>query len=391
MKNDYLHIISFDIPFPADYGGVIDIFYKIKSLHEAGVKIILHCFQYRERKPQVELEKYTEKVYYYKRSMSPLSMMSDLPFIVKSRTDSALLKNLKNDNYPILFEGLHTCGFIGDSALNHRTKIIRMHNIEWEYYRNLERLENRLWKRIYFKTESIKLKRFENQVVKHANFVLPISPDDEDYYKKLYEKENLNENSVLYIPPFHPNKEVESKTNRGEYALFHGKLSVPDNEQAAIYLAKKVFSRVEVPFIIAGKEPSAKLTEAVSPYSNVEIIANPKEQQMNDLIQNAQLNVLISFQRSGMKLKLLNALYRGRFCITNRSMVQNTGLESLCIIKNTSKEIAAAIESYMNLQFSVNQVQERRDILEKSFSNKGNAQKIVEILIDSQNRQEFTE
>ncbi len=380
MKNDHLHIIAFDIPYPADYGGVMDIFYKVKSLHEAGVKIILHCFQYRDRKPQAELEKYTEKVHYYKRSLSPLGMLSDLPFIVKSRTDSALLKNLKKDNYPILFEGLHTCGFIADKSLAERTKIIRMHNVEWEYYRNLEMSENRIWKRIYFKTESIKLKRFESQIVKYANFILPISPDDEDYFKKMYEKENLNENSVIYISPFHPNKAVESKTNRGEFALFHGKLSVPDNEQAAIYLAKKVFSKVEVPFIIAGKEPSAKLIEAVSPYHNIEIIANPKEPRMNDLIQNAQINVLVSFQRSGMKLKLLNALYRGRFCITNRAMIQNTGLESLCIIKNTSKEIAAAIESYMNLQFSANQIQDRREILEKSFSNKENAQKIIDIL-----------
>ena len=61
-------------------------------------------------------------------------------------------------------------------------------------------------------------------------------------------------------------------------------------------------------------------------------------------------------------------------------MIQNTGLESLCILKNTSKEIAAAIESYMNLQFSQNQMQDRHEILEKTFSNKKNAAKIVEIL-----------
>lgn len=381
MKNStHLHIVAFDIPFPADYGGVMDIFYKIKSLNEAGVKIILHCFQYRERGTQTELEKYTEKVYYYKRSLSPLSMLSELPFIVKTRMKKDLLNNLKKDNYPILFEGLHTCGYITDKDLQNRLKIVRMHNIEWEYYRNLEQLESKIWKRIFFKTESVKLKQFENYIVKYADYVLTISPDDEDYFKKLYETKNLNESTVLYIPPFHPNKEVECKTNRGEYVLFHGKLSVSDNEQAAIYLAKKVFSKVEVPFIIAGKDPSAKLMEVVSPYSNIEIVANPDETKMNNLIQNAQINLLISFQRSGMKLKLLNALYRGRFCITNRSMVQNTGLESLCIVRNTSKEIAATVESYMNLQFSAYQIQERRQILEKNFSNVENAYKIEHIL-----------
>lgn len=43
LKSDFLNIICFDVPFPADYGGAIEEFYKIKSLHAAGVKIYLHC------------------------------------------------------------------------------------------------------------------------------------------------------------------------------------------------------------------------------------------------------------------------------------------------------------------------------------------------------------
>jgi len=31
-----LHIISFNIPYPPDYGGVMDVFYKIKALHDLG-------------------------------------------------------------------------------------------------------------------------------------------------------------------------------------------------------------------------------------------------------------------------------------------------------------------------------------------------------------------
>lgn len=39
-----LHIVAFDVPYPPDYGGVIDIFYKLKSLNDAGCKIYFHCF-----------------------------------------------------------------------------------------------------------------------------------------------------------------------------------------------------------------------------------------------------------------------------------------------------------------------------------------------------------
>ena len=50
LENKKLHLISFDVPFPANYGGVIDVFYKINSLHKIGVKVILHCFQYGREK-----------------------------------------------------------------------------------------------------------------------------------------------------------------------------------------------------------------------------------------------------------------------------------------------------------------------------------------------------
>ena len=43
-KERHLHIITHDVPWPADFGGVMDLFYKIKTLYQSGVKIYLHCF-----------------------------------------------------------------------------------------------------------------------------------------------------------------------------------------------------------------------------------------------------------------------------------------------------------------------------------------------------------
>ena len=33
----HLHIVSFNVPWPADYGGVIDVNYRIKALWASGV------------------------------------------------------------------------------------------------------------------------------------------------------------------------------------------------------------------------------------------------------------------------------------------------------------------------------------------------------------------
>ena len=61
----YLHIICLDVPYPPDYGGVFDLFYKLRYLKERGVKIILHCFEYG-RGQQSALNEYCTKVFYYK-------------------------------------------------------------------------------------------------------------------------------------------------------------------------------------------------------------------------------------------------------------------------------------------------------------------------------------
>ena len=80
MRKKQLHIVSFDVPFPANYGGVIDVFYKIKSLHQEGVGVILHCFHYGRKKSE-ELESLCEKVYYYQRKMNWLGVFSKRPLL----------------------------------------------------------------------------------------------------------------------------------------------------------------------------------------------------------------------------------------------------------------------------------------------------------------------
>jgi hypothetical protein len=140
LKPEELHIISLNIPFPANYGGVIDIFYKIKALSEKGIKIHLHCFEYgRER--SIELNKYCASVNYYHRKTNIFRWLSLKPFIVYSRRNNQLLKNLLNDQFPILFEGLHTTYFLDHKLLKSRLKIVRAHNIEHEYYEGLKRQE----------------------------------------------------------------------------------------------------------------------------------------------------------------------------------------------------------------------------------------------------------
>ena len=131
-----VNIVSFNIPYPPNYGGVIDVFFKIKALSDAGFKVYLHTFIY-DRTPSEELKRYCKKIYYYKRNTGIIYNFSLLPYIVYSRKKKELLYNLNLNKYPIIFEGLHTCYYLGDISLKDRLCIYRESNIEHEYYDHL--------------------------------------------------------------------------------------------------------------------------------------------------------------------------------------------------------------------------------------------------------------
>ena len=368
----FLHVVAFDIPYPANYGGVIVVFHQLRALHAKGVKVILHCYQYGDRKAQKALEEYCEAVYYYPRSKGLRHHASFLPYIMVTRNDRKLLSRLKEDSHPILFEGMHTAIPIWNPALRNRKKLIRMHNIEWQYYLGLSRSESVWYRKLFFRLESFRLKRIEPRVIRNADALIALSTIDESYYAATGAK-------AVRIPPFHPNDQLEVVPGSGEYALFHGKLSVPDNERAVLWLIRTVFSKLAIPFIIAGMDPGSRILQEAGKYDHIRVVGNPSENEMQELIKNAHINLLVSFATAGIKLKLINALYRGRFCLVNDHMVEGTSLSDCCYVRNSASAIRQSVEALMNTPFSEQMLKKRREILLKEYDNRHSAETLIQL------------
>lgn len=371
MPENHLHIVAFSIPFPANYGGVIDVYYKLRALHSAGIKIHLHCFQY-DRPEAPELNAYCESVNYYPRKSGFASQLSLKPYIVKSRQSEALLKNLLADNFPILFEGLHSCYYLNHKSLRGRTLIYREVNIEHNYYFSLFKSEKGLAKKFFFLLESLKLRLFQKQL-RYSTKMLVISQTERDYLAKQYPDKD-----VIYLPGFHGNSEVKYLEGKGEYVLYHGNLSVNENILAAEYLVKEVFNDLTIPFKIAGLNPTESLRKLISRHNNVELIPNPPQAEMEALIANAQINILVTFQATGLKLKLLNTMYNGRWLLVNHEMLAGTSLESFCEIAGSADEMKKKILSLFDTEFDQNKLLARTEMLRKRFSDETNAAKLIE-------------
>ena len=370
----HLHIISFDIPFPANYGGVIDVFYKIKYLSNSGIKIHLHCFEYGNRKQASELKKICYKVYYYPRKTNFFQQFSTIPYIVKSRRSKTLIQNLLKDNYPILFEGLHTTITALQPKFKNRKKIYRESNIEHHYYQHLYKAEKNIFKKLYFLLESKKLKQYQKNI-NVFDAVLAVSPNDTAYLKNIFPKKE-----IVFLSSFHQNNKVNIQSKTNKYALYVGNLSVAENIKAVNFLIDTVFSKINYPLIIAGLNPSDSLKKKINKYTHIKLKENLSSLEMNRLYQEAHIHLLITFQATGLKLKLLNALYQCGFCIYNKEMAQNTGLEDLCKIANSPEEIIKQILLLQEENISETSLLKRDKLLQEKYGNSNNTEQLINLI-----------
>jgi len=366
MTEYNLNIISLDVPFPPNYGGVIDIFYKIKALHAQGVNIYLHCFEYG-RAESKELNWYCKKVFYYKRKTGIYSNFSLMPYIIYSRRSKKLLNNLNANQFPILFEGLHSIYSLLKDNFEDRIVLLRSHNIEHEYYKQLAIREKNIFKKLYFRKEAFLLKRILEKLPPHIQ-IGAISLDDRDYFKRISK-------NTFWLPPFHSNQKTESSEGYGNYVLYHGNLSVSENIEVAEYLIEQ-FAEKKVSLIIAGKEPSKKLIESTERIKNIKVIENPNHEVMQDLIKEAHVILLPTYQVTGIKLKLIESLYKGRFCIANYTMINNTMLENL--VEITENDFYVKSMALMETAFSEIDISKRAMELDRYYSNSKNAKMIVD-------------
>ncbi|MDI9339002.1 MAG: hypothetical protein QM534_00420 [Sediminibacterium sp.] len=362
----HLHIVAFDVPYPPDYGGVIDVFYKLKALHSVGFRIHLHCFQYG-RKAAPELEEFCESVQYYPRSVKNIRYQFSLtPFTVLTRQSKDLETNLLKDNYPIVFEVLHTCYLLNDKRFRHRLKFYRHSNIEHDYYSHLARSEKRLFRKLYLYIEAFKLKRFE-PIVEHATAILSVNENDARYFCQRYPKVRTE-----VIPSFHPYDKVVPLTTHDNYILYHGNLSISENYEAVLWLARNVFSRLpEYKVIVAGKKPPSFLVERLKEFRNIEVIPDPTATVMDHLITHALVNTLYTHQATGLKLKLLNVLFAGGFVIANEYMLSGSPFEGQLgkgglYIANTADEFINQIKACFRLTYDPALHTERCKMIEKS-------------------------
>ncbi len=351
----------------------MDVYFKLRALHRLGYQIILHSYQYRQNTENAHLEELCEQVYYYNRRRRLTDFLSPLPYIVVSRQNPELLTNLQQNDAPILFEGLHCCSYLQHSTLRERSRVVRMHNIEWKYYEALADQEKHPLKRLHFRIESNKLKKYESEVLRGIP-ILAINPEENRYLLE----EGLESQT---IEAFHPYDEPEYHPDKQKMVLFHGSLDVHENINSALWIIDELAAHTpEIQYCIAGKRPDVQIVKRAENHPNVTVVADPDVEELQGLICQAQINLIITFQNTGIKLKLLNALFVGGYCIANTPAVYASELDEQVLIADDPEKIRSLIRQYIETLFTRALFDQRKNKIMIKYNNQVNAEKITRII-----------
>lgn len=354
MEYSTIHVISFQVPYPPIYGGLIDVYYKLKALREDGWRVVLHTYRYGNASEEAALLEVADEVYYYHRNTGFSSICSLTPYIIYSRRDKTLLHRLMADDAPILFEGLHTCYFLTSPLLKHKKKYVRTHNIEHDYYSGLSKASRSWIRKLYYTMEAWKLKRFE-KILSHADALLAISQSDAVALQGRYPQV-----PVEYLPCFYNNKKINaslySHPIMNKVMLYHGNLSVEENIVVAkeiIALAQSSDFPHDLHLYIAGYHPADTLKRATLNASHVTLIENPSEEEMEQLVRGAHIHLLLTHQATGVKLKLLHALTRGNgHVLVNSNMLPEEAFREFCHVADTRSDLMNEIRRLSSASLS---------------------------------------
>jgi hypothetical protein len=206
----------------------------------------------------------------------------------------------------------------------------------------------------------------------HTDHILSIARHETKYFKESY-------GNAIFIPAFHGFEEVSSLPGSGTYILYHGNLGVVENSEMFLTLARERLSRIPYQVIVAGMNPSLRFRKKVARYPNIRLVADPSDRELDELIAQAQINLLYTKQATGIKFKLLHALFAGRHCLVNPEMVEGSGLEALCTVATAGRELELQIHDLMLQAFDESQIRIRNKALQE-FSNRASAEKILRLL-----------
>ena len=204
--------------------------------------------------------------------------------------------------YPFLINEIHS----------HNKKVVcRIHNIERDYYHNLNKSKFSIPRSI----QEFFYAKAEKKVFEDSDSLLLLSQNDLCRGAELYGSEIIERS---YINPICiDNKSVSPICNQDfnghiKRVLITGSLWYGPNADGVIWFIENVWSFLQsydFSLVVAGSKPNDKIRNLCSTFTNIKLVSNP--QDMSVFFDSSDVYIAPIFSGAGMKVKVAEAMMYG--------------------------------------------------------------------------------
>ena len=325
-KHKILIVCGF-FPYPPMHGGMIDVWKRIEGIKNLGHTIdLVYTAKEKPMERQVNfIKKYIRNLFETPRKNRLVDVFNKLPIQVTSRRE---LKYIPFDDYYdyVILEGDYVGKILENSSVIYNQLIVRSHNDEAWYFRNLCQSTYNFSKRSYYWIESLKFKSYSKTLYSKVDRVWYISKHEAF-------KSKLAKQKVVYMPPPFSLKELKKQDLKSKNVLFIGSLFMDNNIEGILWYIKNVHYQIKdyeknYKLIIVGNSGSRdekKIKKLLKGHTDIEIHMNVPSLEVFYRKSSVFINPM--FHGAGVKIKSIQAVINGLPLVSTSVGVEGIGFE----------------------------------------------------------------
>ena len=375
-----LNVISGHVPCPNTLGDAQQTYWLIEALSGSGIQVHLFTFSDSDSKIKTaateQLSKICNSVKTYPINQGHRNFSFSAPYATSKYLHTQLINDLKENNFPILIEGMGPCGLALSTELAHRKIWVRLLTYAPNYFKYLQERSSAPLKKLFYQREAVLSKRILKKINQRVSWIATTGAD-----KKNLEDLFLNGNIQILAPFASSSNNISSKTGLGNYCLFQGNLSDAATHKTASWLLTHVFHNLKVPFVITGNNPTPSLVALAHKQPHTCIVANPSSAERQDMIEKAQIIIQPSFIKEGADEALLEGVKKGRHCLTN-SKTTSSHLGTCYHQGASANAFQEIIIQLYHHPFSEEEIETRKKLIATEKTNVALAKECVTIIWD---------